>query len=332
MPKDFRLSFLDEVETALANTFSPEDISIISNVVVKALSNYELSERCTALALQDNSNENLIRRFRACLMVEGRSNGTITQYTLTIRKLSETLQKPFTEMGVYDIRLFLALEQERGLSARTRENERANLSAFFTWMMNDEIIRKNPMAKIKPTKYKKEVRQAFSDVELDALRGACRTLKERAIFEFLLSTGVRVSELTSMKVEDIDFDKLSVHVVHGKGNKERMTYTTAVSAKHLIKYLNSRKECGELLFYNLCHEPLKPGGVRRTLKFIAERANVKNVHPHRFRRTFATMLAKRGMEVQEIQQLLGHSGLDTTMQYIVTDDTQVRASYNKYIA
>ena len=332
MSTDYRLSFVQDVETALAGMFAPAQISVIANTVIKAMDAYEITKRCTDLVPLDDTNEKLIKRYRACLMVDGKSEKTIYQYTRTIRKLSECIQKPFPEMGAYDVRFYLAMEQERGVSARTRENTRANLSAFFQWMTDDDIIQKNPIAKLKTIKCPEEVKLPFSEVEIDALRAACRNLKDRAIVEMLLSTGVRVSELASMEVQDVSMTDLSVHVVHGKGSKERMTYTTAVSAKHLMEYLQNRRETGTNLFYNKDHKPLAPGGIRHILNQIAKRAGVENVHPHRFRRTFATGLAKRGMEVQEIQKLLGHSDINTTMQYICVDDTRVRASYHRFIA
>ena len=332
MSKDYRMSFIRDVESSLAGVFAPAQITLISNIVTKALAEYEIAERCTDLALLDDTNERLIKRYRACLMVDGKSEKTIYQYIRTIRKLLELIPRPVTEMGAYDIRFFLASEQDRGVSARTRDTARANLSAFFQWMTDDDIIPKNPIAKLKRVKYTEEVKTAFSDIEIDALRGACRTLKERAIVEMLISTGVRVSELSSMEVQDINLDTLSVHIVHGKGAKERMTYTTPVSLKHLQAYLKNRPETGTALFYNKQHKPLEDGGIRFVLKELAKRAGVENVHPHRFRRTFATNLAKRGMEVQEIQKLLGHSSISTTMQYICVDDSKVKASYDKYIA
>lgn len=329
---DYRAAYVRDVEAKLSAHFQPEQIALISNAVIKALSNYEITERCTDLVPQDDVNEKLIKRYRACLIVDGKSEKTIYQYVRTVRKLAEAISKPFTEMGAYDIRFYLALEQERGLSAQSRENARANLSAFFQWMANDEIIDKNPIAKLKPIKCPVEVKKPFSEVEIDALRSACQTLKERAIIEMLISTGVRVSELASMEVQDIDLNTLAVHVVHGKGAKERMTYTTPVSVKHLQKYIEDRKETGSALLYNRNHEPLMAGGIRFILNELADRAKVENVHPHRFRRTFATNLAKRGMEIQEIQRLLGHSNINTTMTYVCVDDTRVQASYRRYIA
>lgn len=332
MSVDYRMNFVREVETNLACHYDPEEIAQISNLVVKALEGYELTERCTDLALRDDTNEKLIRRFRACMMVDGKSDKTAYQYVRTIRKLSDMIGRPFTEMGAYDVRYFLAMEQERGMSQRTLENTRANISAFFQWMTEDEIIPKNPVTKIRPIKFPSEVKKAFSEVELDALRSACKTIKERALIEFLVSTGVRVSELASMKIEDINLDTLAVHVIHGKGAKERMTYTTAVAAKHLISYLKNRNEENPALFCNKNHEPIEPGGIRFILNTIAQRAGVENVHPHRFRRTFATNLSRRGMELQEIQKLLGHSDINTTLVYVNTDDSKVQASYRRYTA
>ena len=332
MGKDYRISFINDIEAELIRRYGPDQVAEISNIILKAMSGYEIMERCTDIIPMDDANQKLMKRYNACLMVDGKSEKTAYQYIRTCRKLSEALNKPFAEMGAYDIRFFLAMEKERGLSNRSLENTRANLSAFFQWLSNDEIIPKNPLATVKPIKYADEVRKPFSEVEIDALRGACKTLKERAMVEILISTGVRVSELTGMKTNDIDFSTLSVHVIHGKGAKERMTYTTSVSVKHLQRYLWNRKENGEYLFYNSNHKPLNAGGVRYILKELAKRAGVNNVHPHRFRRTFATGLARRGMEIQEIQRLLGHSNINTTLTYVCTDDTKVQASYKKYIA
>ena len=332
MPQDYRMNFIRDVETALAFRYEPDEIAQISNIVIKTLSEYEIAERCTDLVPQDDINERLIRRYTACLLVDGKSKNTVKQYARTAQKLSDLIRKPFTEIGTYDVRFFLATEKERGLSNSTLETQRSYLSAFFQWMTNDEIIPKNPLAKVKPIKVPKEIRNAFSDVEMDALRSACKTVRERALVEFLVSTGLRVSELTGMKIEDVNFDTLSVHVVNGKGDKERMTYATQVAAKHLISYLRGRKKESEMLFCNRDGGRISTTLIQRVLKQLGKRAGVDGVHPHRFRRTFATNLSKRGMEIQEIQKLLGHSNVNTTMIYVNTDDSMIRASYNRYTA
>ena len=245
MSTDYRNQFVKSCEASLINHFDRDQVALISHVIIKCLSDYEIVERCTDIVPYDDNNDKLIRRYRACLMVDGRSEKTIYQYIRTIRKLSDTIGKPLTEIGAYDVRFFLALEMERGVSDRTRENQRANISAFYQWMVTEEILASNPLTKIKPIKFPEEIRKAFSDVEIDALRSACQTMKERALIEFLLSTGVRVSELATMKTEDIDPVTLSVHVIHGKGAKERTTYMTTVAMKHLKAYWNTRKESGD---------------------------------------------------------------------------------------
>lgn len=328
--KDCREKLLRDLEV-LIKTIDTTDAFMVTNSIVKTLSNYEIMERCTEVVPVDNLNEKLIKRYSACLTLDGKSEKTIYQYVRACRKLLDVIEKPFTEMGTYDIRFHLALEKERGVSNVSLENTRAYLSTFFQWMTDEELIPKNPVLKINTIKCPEEVKLPFSDVEIDALRGACVTKKERAIVELLLSSGVRVSELTNMKVKDIDFQALKVLVVEGKGGNGRKTYTTAVSAKHIQDYLTDRKENGEYIFYNKDHKPLNAGGVRYILNVLAERAGVENVHPHRFRRTFATNLAKRGMDIQDIQILLGHKNIETTLTYVYSESKKVEASYKKYI-
>ena len=329
---DPRMDFLRKLETTLSGTFTTAQISIISGSVIKALDDYELTERCTDLAPMDDFNERILKRFIACLRLDGKSERTAYQYRRSCQRLSDLTGKRFDEIGPYDIRMMLAQDMERGLKASSIENQRANLSAFFQWLHNEEIIDRNPVARIAPIKYTKEVRKAFSEVEIDALRSGCHSLKDRALIEFLLATGARVSELASMSVSDISTETMTVHIRHGKGSKERITYISDVALKHLLSYLHSRKETGSALFYNKNHEALTADGVRFILNEIAKRAGVENVHPHRFRRTFATGLAKRGMPVQEIQILMGHVNINTTMVYIAMDDTQLQASYKRHTA
>ena len=332
MPKDYRMNFIRETEEQLTAFLDQQTVHRVSDVITKALADYEIAERCTDIAILDDANERILKRYAACLSIDGKSPNTIYQYVRTCRRLDDTINKPYSEMGVYDIRFFLACEKSRGISNKTLENTRANLSAFFQWMALEDLIPKNPCLSIKTIKTKREIKNAFSDVEIDALRSACKSRKERALIEVLLATGIRVSELSFMDVADINFSALSVHVQHGKGNKERITYITNVAASRLCDYLNARSEDGPALFYNKNHERLNAGGIRCVLNSIAKRAGVDNVHPHRFRRTFATRLAARGMDIQEIQTLLGHNNINTTMLYVCVDNENVKASYKRFIA
>jgi len=206
------------------------------------------------------------------------------------------------------------------------------ISSFFTWLLDEELIQKNPCHTIKPIRYEDKVRLPFSSVEIDAMRSACKNAKERAIIEVLLSSGVRVSELCSIKLDDVDFEHMSIKVREGKGSKQRTVYFNEVAKKHLLEYLNGRNTNGEYVFYNKKRQPLNPGGVRHILKTIEERSGTTNVHPHRFRRTFATGLANRGMDVQEIARLLGHANINTTMEYVYTSDEKIQNSYRRFIA
>lgn len=327
-----RNKLIKSIESELVGKLQPEQFDLVVATIIKTLNDYEVTDRCTDIVVLDDANERITKRYCGCLMVDGKSEKTIEQYRRSIRKISEFLKKPFPEMDVYDIRYYLACEKERGVSDRTLENTRANLSAFFQWLSLEEMIQKNPCMNIKPIKYKDEVKLPFSDVELDAIRSACKSLKERALIEVLITSGVRVSELASMEIGDIDFQSLSVHVRYGKGNKERLTFINNVAKTHLQKYLLARKETITALFCNGKHDPLNAGGVRYILKEIEKRSGVTNVHPHRFRRTFATSLANRGMKVQEIQKLLGHSNISTTMEYVCTDDRKIKNSYEQFIA
>lgn len=203
---------------------------------------------------------------------------------------------------------------------------RVNLSLCTSFSMRK--TRKRELLYCKNSNYK----LPFSTIEIDAIRTACKNKKERAIVEFLLASGVRVSELCSIRINDINFDTLSVIVREGKGAKQRKVYINDLASKHLVDYLTTRNVNGDYLFYNKKKEPLKPGGVRHLLKAIEERAGISNVHPHRFRRTFATGMSNRGMDIQEIGKLLGHSNLDTTLTYVYTSEEKIRTSYLKYTA
>lgn len=330
MAIDYRERITDAIVMEAFDFMPSEQVEAFKNRVVMILGKYEITEQCTDLIIYDDANERLLKRYVGCLRIDGKSEKTIYQYIRSCRALAKTIGKKFTEMGVYDIRMFLAMEKERGIKNTTLENTRANLSAFFQWLTLEEEIMKNPCMKIKPIKCVKEVKLPFSDVEIDDMRTACKNLKERALIEFLLASGVRVSELSQMDITDVNFNDLNVHVRFGKGAKERITYLTPVARQHLKKYLASRSDVVLALFINAKGDRLQSSGIQFILKQIEKRSGVTNVHPHRFRRTFATKLAARGMDVQEIRALLGHSDINTTMRYVYTNDDQIKSSYEKY--
>lgn len=327
---DYRHEILKRFETNLVTNMETETVRDISNALLVILDDYEVTTRCTEIAVVDSPNESLLKTYSASLLLEGKSEKTVNQYIRTCKKLSDFLNKPLVDTGAYDIKTFLALEKSRGIKNTTLENTRSNISAFFTWLADEEFIEKDPSRSVKPIKCTKEVKKAFSDVELEKLRNHCLTEKERALVEFLITSGARLSEVIEADIKDVDFKNLSFHIKHGKGDKERITYITEVTAMHLKKYLKSRSDESSVLFATSVGRKYSPNGMRKILNQIADRAQVEDVHPHRFRRTFATDLAKRGMDIQEIKTLMGHSDINTTLIYVQISDEKVKDSYRRY--
>ena len=332
MSTDLHSEFLKSIEHGLIPLLPNDKISEVMNVVINSMYNYDLVKKETDLATIGDINDKIISTYLSCLYVNGRSMKTVEQYKRGLNIFSRTLNKPFKEMNAYDVRYYLACEKNCGISNVTLENTRSILSSFFAWLTNEEIISKNIMSSIDVIKCPITIKKPFSDVEIDALRSACKNVKERAIIEFLLSTGVRVEELSKMEINDVDFATRTVNVRHGKGDKQRFTYISSIAIKYLKEYLEARKAESNYLFCNYRGTKLGTGGIRAILNTIAKAAQVENVHPHRFRRTFATTLSHRGMDVQEIQKLLGHTNLNTTMKYVIIDDNRVKSSYAKFIA
>lgn len=329
---DCRNSFIKSIEMSLASILDPEVIEVVSRKLFVITEDYEIKKRTTDITPYDNGNDKIINQYCACMSVDGKSKKTIYAYKTALRRLAEFIGKPLKEIGTYEIRYYLACEKERGVSNVSIENTRSYISVFYKWMVDEEIIGKNPCSIIKPIKFPHKEKFPFSSIEMDALRHACKNEKERAIIEMLASSGIRVSELSDIDVTDIDFQDKVVHVKCGKGGKGRITYISDVAKLHVQKYLMSRNDEKLFLFCNKNHERLNTGGIRHLLRQIGSRANVDNVHPHRFRRTFATTMANRGMAIQEIQKLLGHSNIATTMTYVCVDNEKTRASYRQHIA
>ena len=329
---DYRNSVVKSLEQSLADVLDHDDLEIVSRRLLCILNDYEIAERCTDVVVYDGGNDKLIKRYCACLLIDGKSAKTVYQYKRQLTRFAEADGTPFMERDAYAIRYYLACLKENGLANSTLQNTRTYIHAFYQWLVDEEVIEKNPCSNIKPIKTPKEIRQPFTQVELDMLRAVCRKTKERALIEVLVTSGLRVSELSTMDVTDIDYGSLTVHVRHGKGAKERITYITDVAKMHLQKYLSERNDNNTSMFINYKNERLGAGGIRVILHDLEKRSGVHNVHPHRFRRTFATNLAVRGMAIQDIQQLMGHSSISTTMRYITLTNDKVKASYKQYIA
>lgn len=324
MEEKFRLELLSMIDrVADDNT-----VMMIDGCVCRLLRKYDINEKHTELCVLENENEKILNTYRASLRLEGRSPSTIYQYMDSIKHTLDDLgNKNIKDITTNDIRWALSLYQQR-VSNTTANNRRKNLSAFFRWLTLEEIIPKNPMLKIHEIKSRYVTKKPFSDEDVEKLLDNCDTIKNRALLEFMFSTGCRVSEVQNVNREDIDFKSGECTVV-GKGNKERTVYISERSMYYIKEYIMTRKDNLEPLFLNDHGTRLSKESIRQRLHKIGDVANVTNVHPHRCRRTMATELARKGMPIQYVQQILGHAKLDTTMIYCICDKKNVRNEFNK---
>ena len=325
MEEKFRVELL----TVLDKRMSKEQISAVDMALTALFRKYDVSESCTELAVCDDSNERIINTYIASMRLEGRSEKTLKQYYDALTKLLDEIPKNIKDIKTNDIRYHLAHYQStHKVSNATVNNKRKFLSAFFVWATKEEIIDRNPMLKINSIKEKYVTKKPFSDIELAKIRDVLKNDREKALVEFLLSTGCRVSEVAGLKVEDVNF-RDGECVVCGKGNKERTVYINNKAMYYLERYLPDKMDASRPLFLNGWGKSMAKGNIEQLMRDIGKRAGVSKVHPHRFRRTMATNAMKRGMPVQYIQVILGHSKLDTTMIYCIYDKEMVKAEYLK---
>ena len=325
MEEKFRVELL----TMLGKSMSKELVSAVDMALTALFQKYDVSEACTDLAVCDDSNEKIINTYIASMRLEGRSEKTLKQYYDALTKLLDEIPKSIKDIRTNDIRYHLAHYQAtHKVSNATVNNKRKFLSAFFVWATREEIVDKNPMLKINSIKEKYVTKKPFSDIELAKIRDALEDNREKALVEFLLSTGCRVSEVAGLKVGNIDF-RTGECVVLGKGNKERTVYLNNKSMYYLERYIGGFVDADRPLFMNARGRGMTKQNIEELMRIIGKRAGVLKVHPHRFRRTMATNAMKRGMPVQYIQVILGHSKLDTTMIYCIYDKEVVKAEYLK---
>lgn len=261
--------------------------------------------------------------------IEGRSEGTITRYMYTIGRFMAFAKVKTRDVNTYHIRAYFAEEHERGVSDSTIEGVRQVLSSYFGWLANERMITSNPMHNIGTIKCQQKVREAFSETDIEKLKRSCHSKRDTAIINFLLSTGCRISEVVALNRQDIDFNTGEC-IVLGKGNKERTVYLNEVAMLTLREYLASRNDDLEPLFIGRQMERILPGGIRAMLKKLEETSGVENVHPHRFRRTMCTNLLNRGMAIQEVAIVAGHSKVDTTMRYFSINKSKIKNSFMRF--
>lgn len=329
---DIRESIIRAVVTALQEQVSEEVVNTVQDVLVLELNQYEVQERCTAVTVSDNSAEGLLKRYVATKRIEGLSDSTLRRYAEENLKLIQFLQKPLYEITTYDLRFYLSYRRQQGrVSNRTLDGMRRCFSSFFGWLSAEGLIGRNPCSALAQIKYRKQVKRPYSATDMEKLRKACENIRDLALLDFLYCTGCRVSEVSRLDIADIDFEQKEC-VVLGKGNKERTVYLSEVAAMHLQEYLSARKDMSEALFVGKGSGRLTKNGIEARLKRLGKAAGVENVHPHRYRRTLATNLLDRGMNIQDVAQILGHADLKTTQVYCFISQVNVKAAYRKFAA
>lgn len=296
----------------------------------------EVLNRFTEVSFVENSpkdNESLLERYFAAKRAEGCSEKSLNYYQATLIKALDTIDKNATEIMTDDLRNYLTNYQEsHGSSKVTIDNIRRIMSSFFNWLEDEDYIIKSPVRRIHKVKVATTVKETYSDEELEKLRDNCTQIRDLAMIDFLASTGMRVGELVLLNREDIDFQEREC-VVFGKGNKERIAYFDARAKLHLQRYLDSRDDSETALFVSLNKNRtrLTIGGVESRLKTLGQKVGIERVYPHKFRRTLATTAIDKGMPIEQLQQLLGHKRIDTTLHYAMVKQQNVKIAHRKYI-
>ena len=275
----------------------------------------------------------VIKTFLSAKRVEGCSEKSMRYYESTIRNALATVGKNVKDVSTDDLRQYLDVYQQRsGASRVTVDNIRRILSSFFAWLEEEFYIVKSHVRRIHKVKTGKVVKETYSDEALEMMRDSCETTRDLAMIDILASTGMRVGELVKLNRDDIDFQNREC-IVTGKGNKQRIVYFDARTKIHLQNYLRERNDTNDALFVTLQapFNRLQISGVEIRLRHIGKDLNMTKVHPHKFRRTLATMAIDKGMPIEQVQHLLGHQSLDTTLQYAMVNQANVKMSHRKFI-
>lgn len=320
---------LDRLPPALLNAVLCE-LDIISD-------DFEISRKSKDLIVTNDIPE-IVKLYVASMAVENCKKTTLYDYKINLLLFFRTVCKSFTSVTTNDVRVFLFNQQaEKQWSPETTEHKRVIINSFFNWCVDNEYIARNPARQIKPLKLPKKKLKPLQQFELECFRNACQSDRERALVDFLYSTGCRVSEAAAMLLTDINWSERSVLVRHGKGDKERITYFNAEAELSMRRYLENRKGTDNHLFIAgrapyvcLSRESLE-ADIRRIRKRIPDQLSVK-VTPHTLRRTMGTSAVKHGCPIEQVKELLGHESLDTTMKYVTVSQEEVKYSHQKYLA
>lgn len=321
---------IKEIEQKMASILNNEQKEKLKEVLLYTFYNIEVTGIKDEL-VEDTTD--YAKMFIAAKRIEGCSERTLNYYETTIKTMIDKLSKKVNSIETEDLRNYLSEYQAKNNCSKvTIDNVRRILSSFFAWLEDEDYIMKSPVRRIHKVKATQTVKETYTDEELEEMRDACVEIRDLAMVDFLASTGVRVGELVNLDRVDIDMQERSC-VVLGKGGKEREVYFDARTKIHLQNYLNSRIDNNSALFVSLLrpYDRLKISGVEIRLRELGKRINIKKIHPHKFRRTMATKAIDKGMPIEQVQVLLGHRKIDTTLQYAMVNQNNVRNSHKKFI-
>jgi len=320
---------VNEIMRRMLKTLNNEQIKFLERALNECLTKVDI----VSAKEKEPEEVDYINLFVSAKRIEGRSERTLIYYKNTIDRMLETVGKRVSVITTDDLREYLSKYQEKHSSGKvTIDNIRRILSSFFGWLEDEDYIVKSPVRRIHKIKTGKVIKDTYSDEELEEMRDNCVEIRDTAIIDMLASTGMRIGEMVLLNKEDIDFGEREC-VVLGKGDKERIVYFDARAKTHLKQYLESRQDGNEALFVSLKapHKRMTIGGIESRLRELGSRMGIQKVHPHKFRRTLATMAIDKGMPIEQLQQLLGHQRIDTTLQYAMVKQSNVKLAHRKYI-
>lgn len=324
--------FVEFQTNLISEGFGFVDVGKIIEIAESTSKNFKITEIKTASHTSSTEkNRDVLNKFFYAKRVEGKSEKTIKTYSYILKGFFGRTNKAYDKIVVGDIRDYLTSMLKKGCATITVDTIRATIASLYQWLTAEGMIRSNPSSLIKPLVVKKELKVPFTDLEIDKLRKSCVNMKERMIVEVLLSSGMRVGEFVNVNLSDIELFNRRIFIKFGKGHKERWAYISDLAVFYIKQYLATRKDEEQYLCLGNGTKRISTGGVRYLIKELGNRAGVQKAHPHKFRRTLATTLVKRGMEVQKVQRVLGHSDMQTTMEYVYMEDSVVENSYKKCI-
>lgn len=322
---------ITRIQQNMSRILEVGELEALGEVLYSVLSNIELTELGTSS--EKKTNEELIELFISAKRIEGCSEKSLKYYSLTIQNMLTKSQKNICILTTDDLRKYLSgYQKERNSSKVTIDNMRRIFSSLFNWLEDEDYILKSPVRRIRKIKTDKPIKETFSDEGLELLRDSCDEIRDLAMIDLLASTGMRVGELVKLSQNDVNFHEREC-VVFGKGGNERIVYFDARTKIHLLNYLDKRTDNNRALFVSLNapYDRLLIGGVETRLREIGKKVDVGRVHPHKFRRTLATRAIDKGMPIEQVQHLLGHVKIDTTMHYAMVNQTNVKNSHRKFI-